>query len=48
LSLVRSLVEMHGGSVSVFSGGRGQGAEFTVRLPLLVEPETQTRITGIG
>ena len=37
LSLVRSLVELHGGSVSVHSDGLGRGAEFTVRLPLLAE-----------
>jgi hypothetical protein len=35
LSLVRRLVEMHGGSVTAYSAGRGQGSEFTVRLPLL-------------
>lgn len=34
LALVRSLVELHGGTVTVFSGGPGQGSEFTVRLPL--------------
>jgi PAS domain S-box-containing protein len=34
LSLVRRLVELHGGGVSAFSGGRGQGSTFTVRLPL--------------
>ena len=34
LTLVRSLVEMHGGSVSASSAGRGQGSEFVVRLPL--------------
>ena len=34
LSLVRRLVELHGGSVDVLSGGRGQGSTFTVRLPL--------------
>jgi len=33
LSIVRHLAEMHGGSVSVFSEGRGKGASFTVRLP---------------
>lgn len=33
LSLVRSLVEMHGGTVSVSSPGPGQGSEFVVRLP---------------
>ena len=34
LTLVRSLVEMHGGSVEARSGGPGQGSEFLVRLPL--------------
>jgi PAS domain S-box-containing protein len=33
LSIVRHLVEMHGGSVRVRSDGLGRGAEFTVRLP---------------
>lgn len=34
LSLVRSLIEMHGGSVSVHSEGLGRGTEFVVRLPI--------------
>ncbi|MFC5547046.1 response regulator [Massilia aerilata] len=34
LSLVRRLVELHGGRVSAFSGGPGQGSTFTLRLPL--------------
>jgi PAS domain S-box-containing protein len=34
LSLVRRLVELHGGRVSACSAGRGQGSTFTVRLPL--------------
>ena len=35
LSLVRSLVELHGGCVSAHSHGLGKGSEFVVRLPLL-------------
>jgi PAS domain S-box-containing protein len=34
LSLVRRLVEMHGGTVSAASAGSGQGSSFTVSLPL--------------
>ena len=34
LSLVKSLVELHGGSVSAYSEGPGKGCEFVVRLPL--------------
>ena len=33
LSLVRTLVEMHGGSVRAFSEGPAKGSRFTVRLP---------------
>jgi PAS domain S-box-containing protein len=33
LSLVRSLVEMHGGRVAAFSEGEGRGSEFVVWLP---------------
>jgi signal transduction histidine kinase/DNA-binding response OmpR family regulator len=38
LTLVRRLVEMHGGRVQAFSDGLGQGSEFVVRLPALKEP----------
>ncbi|MFO0880851.1 MAG: MASE1 domain-containing protein [Gemmataceae bacterium] len=37
LCLVKQLVEMHGGSVSAHSAGLGQGSEFVVRLPIVVE-----------
>jgi CheY-like chemotaxis protein len=36
LSIVRQLVELHGGRVSVASPGEGQGATFTVTLPVAV------------
>ena len=35
LSVARHLVELHGGTVKVESGGEGQGATFTVNLPLV-------------
>ena len=35
LTLVKSLVEMHGGSIEALSDGLGKGSEFTVRLPIL-------------
>src|SRR5207249_7221966 len=35
LALVRTLVEMHGGSVRASSAGPNQGSEFTVRLPIV-------------
>src|SRR6185369_11065509 len=36
LTLVRQLVQMHGGSVEVLSDGPGKGSEFIVRLPSVV------------
>ncbi len=37
LALVRSLVEMHGGTVQAHSDGEGLGSEFIVRLPVASE-----------
>ena len=37
LTLVKNLVEMHGGSVEATERGLGHGSEFVVRLPLLRE-----------
>jgi signal transduction histidine kinase len=34
LTLVRNLVEMHGGTVEALSAGLGRGSEFVIRLPL--------------
>jgi PAS domain S-box-containing protein len=36
LAIVRHIVEMHGGTALAASAGEGQGATFTVRLPLMI------------
>ena len=43
LTLVRSLVERHGGRVEAFSEGPGRGSEFVVRLPALAGPATSEK-----
>ncbi len=42
LSIVRSLVEMHGGTVEVHSDGVGKGCRFQVRLPCVDAPAEET------
>jgi signal transduction histidine kinase len=38
LTLVKNIVELHGGTVQAFSAGPGQGSEISVTLPLQAEP----------
>jgi PAS domain S-box-containing protein len=48
LTLVKTLTEMHGGSVHADSAGPGHGSEFTVRLPLLsqaVRPSSSVTVS---
>jgi PAS domain S-box-containing protein len=42
LAIVRHLVELHGGSVAAESPGEGQGATFTVKLPLMALRKEET------
>jgi signal transduction histidine kinase len=46
LTLARSLVELHGGSIEARSDGPGRGAEFTVRLPLAPAACAQPAVPG--
>jgi signal transduction histidine kinase len=48
LTVVRSLVELHGGSVSAASGGVGQGSAFSITLPLMVNPPREVPRTTEG
>ena len=46
LAIVRHLVELHGGTIHVASGGKDQGTTFRVRLPLMIvhpEPASDRR-----
>ncbi|MBW4606492.1 MAG: PAS domain-containing protein [Hassallia sp. WJT32-NPBG1] len=43
LSIVRHLVELHGGTVTAESPGEGRGATFIVRLPLIEESSKQEK-----
>jgi PAS domain S-box-containing protein len=46
LTLVKNLVEMHGGTVEAESKGPGKGSEFIVRLPLLGSMSARVRAEG--
>src|SRR5262245_4048058 len=44
LSIVRQLVELHGGTIEVFSDGEGKGATFRLRLPV-ADQQTEAETT---
>jgi CheY-like chemotaxis protein len=48
LTLVRQLVELHGGTVEARSAGAEQGAEFVVRLPIESGPAAEARTVPAG
>ena len=48
LSIVRHIVERHGGSVAVDSRGEGYGATFSITLPLLKSSETEQDVHDRG
>lgn len=48
LALARHLVELHGGSISVKSGGPGRGSIFTVRLPAVSQQPAVETVAARG
>jgi len=48
LSIVRHIVEMHGGTVQAESPGEGQGSVFTVRLPIMEAAEEAQRVPPVS
>jgi CheY-like chemotaxis protein len=48
LSLVRGLVEMHGGTIRATSAGVGRGSEFVVRLPLAGSPAAAAHAEAVA
>jgi PAS domain S-box-containing protein len=47
LTMVRSLIEMHHGTVEARSGGSGMGSEFLVRLPLAPQDDGRSERPGL-
>ena len=47
LTLVKRLVEMHGGSVSAYSEGSGRGSRFVVELPRVMQAGQQESIAPV-
>src|SRR5690606_20385697 len=48
LSLVQRIVELHGGSISAQSDGPGNGSRFEVRLPAVVQPDSNRSAPAEG
>ena len=48
LSIVRHIVEMHGGTVMATSAGEGQGSVFTLRLPVVEVGEDGQRMPALS
>ncbi len=46
LNIVRTIVEMHGGTVTAHSGGKGKGTTMTIRLPLPAQQEVENLQPG--
>jgi PAS domain S-box-containing protein len=44
LSIVRHIIEMHGGSVDAASDGEGRGSTFRVRLPLMIVHDVSSTV----
>jgi signal transduction histidine kinase len=48
LTLVKKLVELHGGRITAHSQGAGQGSEFVIRLPMAASPASaESRLGAI-
>ena len=48
LSLVRQMVQLHGGTISAESPGLGKGSTFTIRLPIIQTDSDRTNLMPTG